>query len=209
MMDSIFDKIKTAATNVSNKIKTGNQQTESLGKELAARAQMTNAALSKPESPATPTTSSSSPVDRVGRKYTDHPGAKDIDTTEMRKPLGSFKKGTPAVPKTGIYKLHKGEAVTPAEKNPMNPFAKITDGDKKPRKALKEMHVKATDNGKHIVTHKHHHPEHHSDEHHAMGDVAELTQHMAQNAPNIEPQAPAMDESAGPAAGAAPAAPGM
>lgn len=123
----------------------------------------------------------------------------------------SFKKGTPYVPRTGFYQLHEGEAVIPKEKNPMNPFDKITAGDKKPRKALKSIKVHATDNGRHVVTHEHHSPEH-KDTTHAMSSVDELMKHMSDNVPKIESQAPSPDEqeSAG-AAGPAPAgpAPGM
>jgi len=34
--------------------------------------------------------------------------------------LGSFQMGTPYVPKTGLYKLHEGERVTPANQNTYN-----------------------------------------------------------------------------------------
>ena len=42
--------------------------------------------------------------------YGSKPGEKRIDTKEMTKPLGSYKKGG-KVKKTGTYKLHKGERV--------------------------------------------------------------------------------------------------
>jgi hypothetical protein len=48
-------------------------------------------------------------------RYGARPGEQRIDTTSMTKPLGSFKKGTDSVPKTGIYKVHKGEAVIPKD----------------------------------------------------------------------------------------------
>ena len=35
-------------------------------------------------------------------------------------PLASFQTGTPYVPQTGTYQLHQGEAVVPANQNPMN-----------------------------------------------------------------------------------------
>jgi hypothetical protein len=71
----------------------------------------------------------------------------------------------------------------------------------KPKKEIKEMvHTKSA-NGKHIVTHKHHHPEHHPDETHVMSDMAELHSHMEDHAgtPN--------DGEAAPAEGAAAPAP--
>lgn len=123
----------------------------------------------------------------------------------------SFKKGTPYVPRTGFYQLHEGEAVIPKEKNTMNSseaMGGITKGSKKPRKALKSMKVHATDNGRHVVTHEHHHSEHHKDESHAMSSMEELMKHMTDNAPKIEPQAPGADESeAAPSGGPAPAGP--
>lgn len=125
-MSEVFDKIKNAASNIKKSIDAGNQETTSLGNELAERAKMNRAALGQPEpaapaAPATPT-AKPSPVDKVNR-----PPAKgekrisDADLKEWTKPLGSYKKGTPSVPKTGIYKLHEGEKVTPAEENPDNP----------------------------------------------------------------------------------------
>ncbi len=53
---------------------------------------------------------------------------------------------------------------------------------KKPKKEIKEMHIRKTANGKHIVTHKHHHPEHHPDEEHSMEDMGALHQHMEDHA---------------------------
>lgn len=116
-MDAVhkaYDKIKTA-------YKTGNQETDSIGNELRARAEMTQAALagsrssdSEPASPARTTV----PSDHVNRKpYGSGPGEKIIDTKEMTKPLGSYKDGTNYVPKTGVYTLHEGEKVVPKEEN--------------------------------------------------------------------------------------------
>jgi hypothetical protein len=52
-----------------------------------------------------------------GARYGDKTGEKRIDVSGYMKPLGSFKKGTDFVPKTGVYKVHEGEAVVPKEKN--------------------------------------------------------------------------------------------
>lgn len=48
-------------------------------------------------------------------QYGTRKGEKRIDTSQMLKPLGSFKKGG-KVKKTGLYKLHKGERVNPVKK---------------------------------------------------------------------------------------------
>ncbi len=117
-MDAVhkaYDKIKTA-------YKTGNQETDSLGNELRARAEMNQSAMagsrssdSEPASPARTT----APSDHVNRKpYGSGPGEKVIDTKEMTKPLGSYKDGCDYVPKTGVYQLHEGEKVVPKEENP-------------------------------------------------------------------------------------------
>ena len=166
------------------------------------------------------------PVDRTAPKarYGARPGEQRIDTKDMTKPLGSFAKGTSHVPKTGIYKLHEGEAVIPKDKNMDSMKDKMTEAlggsDKKPKKEIKEMHVRKTANGKHIVTHKHHHPEHHPDEEHSMENMAALHQHMEDHAgtPNegegAESAAPAgaAQMTAAPSPAGAPAAgptPGM
>jgi hypothetical protein len=201
----VYDKIKSGVSSVSNAISAGSKETDSLGSELRARAEMNDNAQKAvsgfhgSDKPA-PTGTPASPASGSGR-YGDKAGEKRIDTSDMTKPLGSFKKGTTHVPKTGVYKLHEGEAVIPAEKNPMNAADAMSGihSPKVPRKALKGMRVHATDNKKHIVTHEHHHPQHHPNTTHAFNSAAEVGQHVADNAPNIEPQAPSMDES-GPAA---------
>jgi hypothetical protein len=86
-----------------------------------------------------------------------------------RELLGSYKKGTKSVPKTGVYKLHKGEAVIPAKENKekespaekdmkkrMKDIAKKAlsklGGEKKPRKKPK-MHITPADNEGYHVQH--------------------------------------------------------
>lgn len=182
-------------------------------------------AATKPKVTAQPVKAEPSPKDRVSPKarYGARPGEQRLDTDEARRPLGSFEKGTSHVPKTGVYKLHEGEAVIPKEKNMDSKMtAKMTDAlggsDKKPKKEIKTMEHRKTANGKHIVTHKHHHPEHHPDEEHAMENMAQLHQHMEDHAgtPNdgegAESAPPAgaaqMTASPSPAAPAAPAAGG-
>ena len=166
-----------------------------------------------------------SPADRVAPKarYGARPGEKRPESSpDLRPlpPLGSYEKGTSHVPKTGVYKLHKGEAVIPKDKNMDSMKDKMTEAlggeAKKPKKEIKEMVHRKTANGKHIVTHKHHHPEHHPDEEHAMENMAQLHQHMEDHAgtPNdgegAESAAPAgaaqMTAAPSPAAPAAPAA---
>ena len=142
------------------------------------------------------------PVDRISPKarYGAKPGEMRPESSpDLRPlpPLGSYEKGTSHVPKTGIYKLHEGEAVIPKDKNMDSIKDKMTEAlggsDKKPKKEIKEMHVRKTANGKHIVTHKHHHPEHHPDEEHSMENMAALHQHMDNHAgePDGDEAAPA------------------
>jgi len=119
-------------------------------------------------------------------RYGDRGREQRIDTRSMIKPLGSFKKGTSHVPKTGIYKLHEGESVIPKEKNMDSIKDKMTEAlggsDKKPKKEIKEMVHSKSHNGHHIIVHKHHHPEHHPDETHTLDDMAALHAHMDQHA---------------------------
>ncbi len=63
-----------------------------------------------------------------------HPPVKVIDTKEMLRPLGSFKKGG-KVKKTGVYKLHAGEKVlnakqTKAAEKPGSPLMSKLAGQK-------------------------------------------------------------------------------
>ncbi len=71
--------------------------------------QYTSATQPKPQ-PAKPSGSASASPVNPKAKYGDRKGEQRIDTTDMTKPLGSFKKGG-KVKKTGMYKLHKGERV--------------------------------------------------------------------------------------------------
>jgi hypothetical protein len=177
----------------------------------------------KPTFTAEPVKAQPSPKDRVNPKarYGARPGEERINTDEALRPLGSFKKGTSHVPKTGIYKLHEGEAVIPKEKNMDNMKDKMTEAlggsEKAPKKEIKEMIHRKTANGKHIIVHKHHHPAHHPDEEHAMENMAAVHQHMEDHAgtPNegegAESAAPAgaAQLTAAPAAPAAGPTPGM
>jgi hypothetical protein len=95
-----------------------------------------------------------------------------------------YHNGVDVVPHDTLALLQKGEAVIPKKDNSMamNPYEKITSGDKKPKKEIKEMVHTKTHNGKHIVTHKHHHPEHHPDETHALEDMSALHDHIEDHA---------------------------
>jgi hypothetical protein len=172
-------------------------QQGNLGAELAEKQK--NVDEYKSATPNTPlsgtpgerTMTAPSPADRISPKarYGAKPGERRPESSPGLRPLpplGSYEKGTSHVPKTGIYKLHEGEAVIPKDKNMDSMKDKMTEAlggsDKKPKKEIKEMHIRKTANGKHIVTHKHHHPEHHQDEEHSMENMAALHQHMEDHA---------------------------
>jgi hypothetical protein len=140
-----------------------------------------------------------STVDKIKptAKYGDRSGEQRIDTSSMTKPLGmqSYEKGTDYVPKTGPAILHKGEKVVPKDKNMKSVTDKMKaslSGDDKPKKEIKEMHIRKTANGHHIVKHIHHAPAHHPDEEHSMNDLSELHAHLDQHAgvPNEGEAAP-------------------
>ena len=145
-------------------------------------AAVTDAALPRNDAPAVKSPPSKVDLISSTAKFGDRGKEKrlDKDTTDTR-PLGSFKHGTAYVPKTGNYKLHEGEAVTPAKDNMKNMYSKITEGDAKPKKEIKEMRVKKTHDGKHVVTHVHHHPMH-EDETHVADTAKDLAAHMAAHA---------------------------
>lgn len=79
-----------------------------------------------PSAPSTPVGSPSQPAKGFrakGGAYGSRPGEQRIDTKDMVKPLGSFKKGG-RVKKTGVYKLHKGEHVLTARQTGQIDMAK-------------------------------------------------------------------------------------
>jgi hypothetical protein len=121
-------------------------------------------------------------VDKIhpGAKYGDKPPEKRIPVDQYVKPLGSFKGGTDYVPKTGHYKLHEGEAVTPKEDNPMADVMAMVPGRtaKKPKKVIDHIRVYPHKDGSHTVQHHHTHPEHHDVETHGLSNMDGLHAHM-------------------------------
>lgn len=73
-----------------------------------------------------------------------------------------------------------------------NPYAKITEGDHKPKKEIKHIITSKTHDGKYLHKHVHHHPEHHPDETHVSNDMSDLHAHMDDHAgaPNDGEAAP-------------------
>lgn len=199
------------ATDLMNKVRTGNAETDNLGSELAGKSDMLRQAktalsdnTSAAPSPAPAPKASS--ADRISpkAKYGDKSREKRMDVREAMKPLGSFKQGTSHVPQTGMYKLHEGEAVIPKEANTMDAktaMAGIT-GKAKPAKKIHKIVTHKTDDGKLIHTHLHHHPQHHPDETHVSNNMADAQAHMAAQEPNMSAQPPEMPEApAGPTPG--------
>lgn len=115
-----------------------------------------------------------SPMDKINprAKFGDRPG-------EKRLPV--YHKGTPAVPKTGPAILEKGEAVIPAKDNPMNPYDKITEGAKKPKKVLHEIRTRKAKSGGYIHEHHHTEPMHHKMEEHTTPDKDAMAAHMMEH----------------------------
>jgi hypothetical protein len=110
--------IKTAVSNAMNKMtnayQSGDDETSSVAAGLRENAKNAEAVRPKLSAPAPKPTVS--PADKVNpnSRYGDKPGEKRMDVKDALKPLGSFAKGTPSVPKTGIYKIHEGEQIVPA-----------------------------------------------------------------------------------------------
>jgi hypothetical protein len=222
---SMTDAVKRTAKRISDTYKSGMAETASLPGEIGAKSQqMRDADIAlHPEKAAAPKAAPSapSPQDKVNAApYGSRPGEKVIDTKDMVKPLGSFKRGTRSVPKTGIYKLEEGEAVVPEKSNPDShkktgekdmagtPYDMITGGKKDAPKVIHHHEYHKTHNGKHVVTHKHHDPSH-KDEQHMFEKFSDAADHMEQNPPQPEPTPAASPDAAagaGPAAGAAPTA---
>ena len=170
-----------------------------------------DAVAQKPVVPKTPPVGN---VDKINKdaKYGDRPGEKRLNVSDMTKPLASFKKGTTNVPKTGPAMLHKGEAVIPAQENPMAEglYDKVPGMPAhKPKKEIDHIVHSKAKTGEHVMVHHHTHPEHHPAETHVkknMDDVhAHLEDHMGEPNPG-EAEADA-GQSGIPAAGAPPAGP--
>lgn len=179
---------------------------ETTGKSVAENVRLIhelNPARATAPAPEKPKTAS---VDKINpkAKYGDKPPEKRMDVTDALKPLGTFHKGTPYVPKTGNYRLEKGEAVTSKENN-MNAteaMSGITGKQSKPEKKIHKITTHKSDDGKLIHTHIHHHPSHHPDETHISNNIGEAQDHMAAMEPQMSAQAPPMPEPGAPAAGA-------
>jgi hypothetical protein len=117
-----FDKVKKYAGGLKKTYDEGQKETSGMGAELSARASMNRSgedALKGPTTAPTEEKPVASKPDPAGA-YGTRKGEQRIDTSSMTKPLGSYEKGTNHVPKTGIYKLHEGEKVVPANENPDN-----------------------------------------------------------------------------------------
>lgn len=162
--------------------------TASAAKGINEKAKMIQS-LNAPSTPAPekPSTESAS-ADKINPKarYGDRGKEKRIDTSEMTRPLGSFEKGTDNVPKTGVYKLHKGEAVIPKKENMKHKkMAAAAEhlSDHKPAKAPKKIkHIitaKAASGG-YTHTHVHDHPDH-PDEMHVSPNMDGMMDHMMQH----------------------------
>lgn len=163
-MADILNRAKNVVSNVVKQYKSGLKQTNDLPSEIGSTArQYKDTAdqlkgmrdpLSKPASK--PASNSSAPMDKVnsGAKYGDKPGEEIIDTKDMTKPLGSFKKGG-KVRKTGVYKLHEGETVVPKDRG-----TDVLAGGSKPKVkgsgvTPHEMNIRKLDDGSYHVRHSH------------------------------------------------------
>lgn len=177
-------------------VKRGYNAAEGLGGELAAKARMVaqgrealKPTAPEPAKPFTP--AEGGPNDRVkpGAKFGDRPGEKRLDLSDV-KPLGTFKKGG-EVPKTGAYKMHKGEQVlTPEQKNHMHNMLSLAEGPlsqeappepEPPKKEVREMRIRKGASGGHIIQHSHVHMHLHPDEEHVTSDGKGLMKHIMEH----------------------------
>src|ERR1019366_5682675 len=146
---AVLDKLVNAASAVGSKMAAApdSDKTAQGLKAKAANVQdYMDAVAQKPVTPKTP--SAGSNVDTINKnaKYGDRPGEnRNINVSDMTKPLASFKKGTTSVPKTGPAIVHKGEAVIPAKENSMSDglYDKVPGMPAhKPKKEIDHMKVR-------------------------------------------------------------------
>jgi hypothetical protein len=159
-------------------------------------------------------------VDKINKKgkFGTHKGEdRTLPVDQWAKPLGSFKHGTDYVPKTGVYKLHEGEAVKTKEENKMDAFAHVPGRtEDKPKKEVHEIRTRKAKSGGFIHEHHHTHPEHHKMEEHTSPNMksamTHLNDHMGDGSSASDVMSDAgsanPDTQAAPAAGAPPAAAG-
>jgi hypothetical protein len=69
--------------------------------------------------------------------------------------------------------------------------------DAAPKKEIREISVRKSHNGGHIIKHKHHHPDHHPDEEHTTHGDKAMAAHMLANAGTPSPDAAADPAAAG------------
>lgn len=152
-----------------------NSEARAIGEKQANIKQYMDATSDAPSPKATPAADNPNKINPKA-KFGDRSGEKRIDTASMTKPLGSYKKGTPSVPKTGTYKLHEGEAVIPKE---ANPYAMVS-GMPKPKKSKKKVdHVKVRKaKGGYIAENHHTAPGEHPMEEHVLPNMDALHEHM-------------------------------
>ena len=151
----------------------------------------------------------------VDKDYDATAQATSVKGNELQKRavMGSMKKGG-MVPKTGPYKLHKGEKVIPKDKvkEMANKMEKATEGlggspDKKMRvKKTVHMTIEPTDNKGFIVKHEEHHDGVPSGKrkHHVFSKTSDMYKHVMKTYPapaaeaTPDQAAPAPDASAAP-----------
>jgi hypothetical protein len=161
----------------------GSREESGLGSRKQNVEDYDKAVSGPPETPkATPAQNNPDKINKHAR-YGDRKGEVRIPVDQMTRPLGSFKKGTDYVSKTGNYQLHEGEKVVPKEDNMADIYAHVPGRtEPKPaKKEIKRMEITKSHNGKHIVKHIHHHPSH-EDETHVMNDMAALHSHLEDHA---------------------------
>ena len=127
-------------------------------------------ALDQPDAASNFQTPQVSPPANVPVNLPDQPSAANTTPTPDAV-KGSLKKGTPYVPETGLFKLHKGERVIPKDEN-----AKLFDSvpGRTSKKEIKNIAIKKAHGG-FLINHEHHN---HPDEEHAVSSLADLHKHI-------------------------------
>lgn len=126
--------------------------------------------------------------DKVNKtsRYGNRPGEKRPGPDGMP----TYHKGVTSVPKTGPAIVKKGEAIIPAEHNPMNPenmFDKVAGMAKPPAKEIDHLKIRKAKTGGHIVEHHHTAPGTHKMEEHLAPTMKALHDHIDSHygSPNV------------------------
>ncbi len=184
----ILDAAASMASKLGSKVVAApSGEAEAIRQKSANVKEYMDATSGAPVAPKAPPASQDYDKINKNAKFGNRPGEKRPGPDGMP----TYHKGVASVPKTGPAVLKKGEAVIPAEHNPMNPenmFDKVAGMPaKKPAKVIDHLKVRKAASGGHIIEHHHTEPGAHKMEEHLAPTMKALHDHIDSHygSPNV------------------------